>query len=276
MIGERLKERLNEQVIRKRRENRKKREYLYASDVFGCKRKIVLEARGLEGSDEHAPLLRTFDNGNDIHDRITQNLAELGVLKSKEQDIPRDELNVHGRYDGLLEDEDGEAVLEIKSINMRDVKTPMKHHRAQLQWYMHKTGVPRGVLLYQSKQNGELFPFDEEPDEALLQEARAWFESANEHVAQNKLPPIDPSYKQDKYPCEGCRYNKLCYQLPSWSTQRVHRSSGIVEHVCKHGIGHPTRESATIVAERTGQDVTSWLMHGCDGCCSQPREGDDE
>ena len=52
--------------------------------------------------------------------------------------------------------------------------------------------------------------------------------------------------------------------------QEVERASGLIETVCEHGVGHPTYESAKKVAEKHGHDINTWLIHGCDGCCSKP------
>lgn len=63
-----------------------------------------------------------------------------------------------------------------------------------------------------------------------------------------------------------------------WTQQR--RETGLVEHICEHGMGHPNWGSALWCAERYGEadsdDVrprtleevhSAWLVHGCDGCC---------
>ena len=47
------------------------------------------------------------------------------------------------------------------------------------------------------------------------------------------------------------------------------RKSGLREWVCEHGIGHPIPSSAELVAKQKGHDVSTWLIHGCDGCCSK-------
>lgn len=35
---------------------------------------------------------------------------------------------------------------------------------------------------------------------------------------------------------------RLSYSRPKWATQQVVRSSGLVEDVCKHGVGHPNSD----------------------------------
>lgn len=57
----------------------------------------------------------------------------------------------------------------------------------------------------------------------------------------------------------------------NWKTHR--RASGLVEHVCECGVGHPNFGSALWIAESLGQDTEepSYLVHGCcpRGCCSR-------
>lgn len=53
----------------------------------------------------------------------------------------------------------------------------------------------------------------------------------------------------------------------------VNRQSGLVEVVCSHGVGHPSKRC-------TPDDVwLDWMStHGCDGCCETPewRQAEDD
>jgi len=80
--------------------------------------------------------------------------------------------------------------------------------------------------------------------------------------------------------------------------KKIIRETGLREHICEHGVGHPDYISACIMAavminnagiqldrdgktsygdgesviksEITFEDlVKTWLTHGCDGCCSR-------
>ena len=46
------------------------------------------------------------------------------------------------------------------------------------------------------------------------------------------------------------------------------RESGLIEHVCKHGVGHPAHGS---VHWMSLHGIESMSVHGCDGCCSDPK-----
>lgn len=50
----------------------------------------------------------------------------------------------------------------------------------------------------------------------------------------------------------------------------LRRETGLVEGICEHGVGHPIWGSADWMALYFGhpRDDNPWLVHGCDGCCS--------
>jgi hypothetical protein len=62
----------------------------------------------------------------------------------------------------------------------------------------------------------------------------------------------------------------------SW-VKTIRRETGLIEHVCEHGIGHPAWASTDWMAHRFMEEgvshedcAASWGIHGCDGCCSDP------
>ena len=46
--------------------------------------------------------------------------------------------------------------------------------------------------------------------------------------------------------------------------QTIRRSSGLIEHICKHGVGHPAAASVHFL-ELNGIECMG--IHGCDSCC---------
>ena len=49
--------------------------------------------------------------------------------------------------------------------------------------------------------------------------------------------------------------------------KKIRRASGLIEYVCKCGVGHPAHYSAKRIAEIYGHSTETWLTHGCCGCC---------
>lgn len=70
----------------------------------------------------------------------------------------------------------------------------------------------------------------------------------------------------DKETCLGyCPFhNPSRHKMVKW--KMTIRASGLVERLCKHGIGHPDPDSLTYFE---GLDVKYQYLavHGCDGCC---------
>ena len=57
--------------------------------------------------------------------------------------------------------------------------------------------------------------------------------------------------------------------INEWSVSR--RETGLIEHICKHGIGHPNVGSMARLDYLYGPgSAGTWGVHGCDGCCSEP------
>lgn len=55
----------------------------------------------------------------------------------------------------------------------------------------------------------------------------------------------------------------------------IRRETGLIEHICKHGIGHPAYASADWIARTSCTEDSefsevrdAWMIHGCDGCCN--------
>ena len=58
---------------------------------------------------------------------------------------------------------------------------------------------------------------------------------------------------------------------PMWEFGRLFWRSdrGIMERICEHGVGHPTKESwAFLVRVGGAKFAEAEMVHGCDGCCA--------
>jgi len=54
------------------------------------------------------------------------------------------------------------------------------------------------------------------------------------------------------------------YPKPKWAESQTVRASGLVEDICKHGVGHPNEAWLKSVG---GLVARAYSIHGCDGCC---------
>lgn len=51
---------------------------------------------------------------------------------------------------------------------------------------------------------------------------------------------------------------------PKWAVGQTHRETGLLEDLCKHGIGHPNEEW---LKTNDPNNKRRFAIHGCDGCC---------
>ena len=107
-------------------------------------------------------VLRIFDNGHAVHDRLQGYISEIGILKKSEVPIRNDEYEIKGHTDGIIKIGEVEGILEIKSMNVNtfySLYSPKEDHLIQVNVYMFCTGISRGCLLYECKDNQELKEF---------------------------------------------------------------------------------------------------------------------
>ena len=195
----------------------KERVSLYASDVFQCPRKIVFDFKNeSNGKDKFdANTLRIFDNGNSVHERLLKYFKQAGIFVDSEVDIPRDELDIHGRLDCLYRYGSELRVAEFKSINLPFVGKPKEEHEAQLMIYLHYLKLNNGIIIYESKPNNRIYGFDVSYDPEKVLEILDWFKMVKEHVRTNTIPPV--KYNKSSYPCSTqsfkCCYWSKCHDL---------------------------------------------------------------
>ena len=122
--------------------------------------------------DLSSQLLRVFDNGHDVHKRIQNYLQEMGILKEIEYPVENREYEIKGHADGILDIDGKKGVLEIKSINSQGfygLFEPDEKHLIQVNVYMFCLEIPRGVILYENKDNQDLKEFFVKQDPKVIQ-----------------------------------------------------------------------------------------------------------
>lgn len=252
-----LKEIIDINSLKKSEEGRKVRSSLYASDYGQCMRKIFFAFFPEEyGVEEIQPrTARIFQNGNSVHARLDEYLKmdlEIGFID--EVDVPRDDLDVHGRCDGICMVDCQGIVVEFKSIN-KDIVTELKEeHIGQISWYMHMwmlrrkdlkaelgygefdviTKLPEGLspvdrwllssqgdiageIIYESKINNETYHFPVDYDASRVDKVKLWFSQVKWHV-ENKIAP-EVKYKSGFFPCRwgsGVSMGKCPFYSVCW------------------------------------------------------------
>jgi hypothetical protein len=104
----------------------------------------------------------------------------MGILVQAEMKIERE--NISGHTDAWIKirtftNPEGEDILvELKSAAarsfewMKENNTPKKEHKAQLMFYMYLTGIKKGIIFVENKDNQELWEYELEYDENYANE----------------------------------------------------------------------------------------------------------
>jgi hypothetical protein len=127
---------------------------------------------GDNGAEASPRVLRIFDNGKATHERLQKYLKEAGVLLQAEVPVINAEYEIRGSADGIVEIGGAKGVLEIKSINSQGfygLFEPKAEHLMQINVYMFCSGIPRGVLLYENKNDQEIKEFLLKQDSGVLE-----------------------------------------------------------------------------------------------------------
>jgi len=117
-------------------------------------------------------LQRIFDNGHYVHERLQRYLEECGILFQVEVPLENKEYQIRGTCDAIIRIGDKDGIVEIKSCNQNvfySLHEPKAEHVVQLHLYMFMSGIPRGVLLYECKNDQELKNFFVKQDPEVLE-----------------------------------------------------------------------------------------------------------
>jgi len=231
-----LKKLINKYYEEKRRE--KNQMHFYITDAGKCLRAIYLSMKGYPRKEKEARVLRIFDIGDDIHQRLMRTLfgiseikvnnAEVRVIASR-IDVAPEEL-FHGRADAIISLNNKLYVVDFKSISDYKFKKlekdePEISHQYQLQLYMHYFKVPHGILLYENKNTQDFKEFELEYNYKLCKKIISDFENLKEeYLNQDIIPPIPLELKvkreaakdnKGKFPweCDYCDFREECDRI---------------------------------------------------------------
>lgn len=140
---------IDAQSLAENQEKKKVRTSLYASDYGNCMRKVFFQFFPAEygAAVIDARTARVFSNGNAVHERLGGYLAKDESLNFiAEVPVPRDDLDVHGRCDGIAAVDNRFTIVEFKSINSKGVTEPKEAHEGQLMFYLHMFKVSQDRL----------------------------------------------------------------------------------------------------------------------------------
>ena len=203
------------------------RDHLGASLIGkACTRALWYDFRWVTASRHPGRLLRLFETGQLEEARLVRNLRATGatVLEVDPETGRQFHVEAHGGHFGgsldgvaigLLEAPKTWHVLEFKTHSVRSfadlvakgVATSKPQHAAQMQVYMHLTGITRALYVAVCKDTDALYIERVEADKAF---AERLLEKAGRIIFAQRPPPRlsdDPAW----YECRMCAHHGVCH-----------------------------------------------------------------
>lgn len=223
---------------KERRENLR----FYPSSLALPDRDIVLSMLGYVGKPQNGDQIMVMENGTSFHNRMEAMFEDMGIMIAPELSLKDPELKVSGRSDAIIWSpfyEEGEpdgkiiklenpagdliyegpenrvCLVEFKSINengfygLRKSK-PKDAHEEQLQLYFYLTGITKGIVYYENKNNQRnteyIIDRDEEVIKRVTKRIKYLLKCAENHeIPEPEHLPTDiftqfSSYKDMTYP----------------------------------------------------------------------------
>ena len=200
---------------------------LIKGDKDFCLREQVLSLvyRQLQGEQHSVGLMRIFEEGNAVHEKWQRLFIRAGYSKAKDLDVTQfnEEYKISFTPDIICEIPefyDGKMVGEIKSVNTYQFQKMTRHPSAgkQLQWYMFLTGIHKGFVLSEDKNNQDfkVEVYDYEPSNVSLFIDRA----EQIKYRYNKLKRDRKMIKRPDYAkspdckrCSECALRNACWNI---------------------------------------------------------------
>jgi len=207
-------------------EFKKKKSFAPSGLVYGsgeCPRYWYLAFEGGLFESENTPAqIANMRNGSKSHERIQEAVENTPLFISKEKRMISNDPPIFGFEDLELLWNGGSLPAEIKTTNSisyqrrKDSGTALSYHISQLLIYMKIELAEMGVIIYENKDNHELFAVAVEMDE----KNRAWVDGAFEWMQQVYKAWVDQTlpkknYRANSKICKGCPLAKVCTTLPA-------------------------------------------------------------
>lgn len=197
------------------------RNKLHPSTIGMCERRIVFDMIMVPKDEPDDRLLEVFDNGHAMHEKYQKKFRDMGILL--EEEMPLQKGAITGHADARIKvysfhaPEGEEMLVELKSAAeysfkwMKEKNLPKAEHRAQLQFYMHLSGITKGIILVENKDTQERWEYEMNYDEQYGNRLEQKANRCIDNAYARKLPDIPKGYTPSAYKCSLCDYNFYCH-----------------------------------------------------------------
>jgi len=200
-----------------------------------CVREAWYGWRQTTGSYTDGRILMLFDTGHHVEAIVCRAMRLAGfVLRHAfpDQQISFSDCGgfLSGHPDGIIEDSEGDMILEIKSSNTNKFKSFQEKgvreiypaYYAQMQLYMYYAKLSRALFIVMKKDDSQLYteivPFDGSAIKQMLRKAAYVLQSHedNEMIRVPSRISEDPASED----CKWCRYRTICHE-PDQAIQTI-------------------------------------------------------
>lgn len=236
-----------ENYNRSQKRSKERRENLrfYPSSLAISDRDIVLSMMGYIGKPKSGEGIMIMENGTSFHNRMEALYEDMGIMIAPELSLKDPDLCVSGRSDAIIwnylreEDEpDGEIItltdpsgetiyhgpenyvllVEFKSINengyygLRKSK-PRDAHEEQLQLYFYLTGITKGIVYYENKNNQKTTEYVVHRDEEVIKEVTGRIRRLVKRAREGDVP--EPDFAPTDIPTQFSDYREMTFPDPN-------------------------------------------------------------
>jgi len=190
--------------------------HFYITDAGKCSRAVFFKFKKAPRKELEARVLRMFDHGDHIHQLIMNALFAVRKIHvvAAETNIPPQEI-ISGRTDAIISLGNELYVLDIKSINgmiFGKLESPKEEHINQLQLYLHFFNIPKGIILYVSKDSQELKEFQVSYNPKIAKELLKGLQDLKTKIESNTVP-LPLSEWPNNWQCKYCQFADVCTQV---------------------------------------------------------------
>lgn len=200
---------------------------LITGDKDFCVRQQVLSLmyRQLQGEQLPVGLVRIFEQGNAIHEKWQRMFIRAGYSKAEDLDVTQFNKKFRISFTPdiickIPEFYDGKMIGEIKSVNTYQFQKMVRHPSAwkQLQWYMYLTGIHKGFVLSEDKNNQdfklEVYDFDQSIVDPFIDRAEQVKYYYKRVMSEKKMVkrPKDANSPECKR-CTNCAMKNACWNI---------------------------------------------------------------
>lgn len=184
-----------------------------------CGRRNVYLLRGVEKKSTFpARVIRIFDTGHAVHERLQTLFESMDVDMQTELPINLEIPPIAGHADGALTWRGKRKLIEIKScsddvyMNRLKWKKPKDEHFAQANVYAYILDIDTVWIIYENKNNQSIKIFEKPTDREAAKKIIDTWHAQYLCFVDGELP-VRP-YKPGHSVCAGCDLREHCYSDP--------------------------------------------------------------